>query len=234
MGRPTNEERARRNARMESGESPPGWQDQDQNDSPSDAAAVAILERSAETMGLTRNGTELPNQSQDNPATASRIEISMASSDLLSDAPQTEASAESTAVLERPIETHAEHVLQSTSLTPLDIASLAVSTVSPNVVNTLLEVLCANLERGHFDMLFRRLRGPDYNLTEPEIWKIMQFLASRTPMLCHNLLRHNAAITVAGMRTTGRGIDFNGMSPPTAPALASHFCQGIAPARKMM
>lgn len=237
-GRPSNAELAARAARLAAGTATdddlPEWQER--NDSETDAAAVALLERSGEALGLTRDGTELPGPADGIGNDSDESKNQMTTEAIMANAefPTTPngvfaASHPGSEFIPVPDPS------TNSTLTSYDVASLQVAGTSSSVTNTLLEVMCGSLERGHFEMLFRRLRQcTSPVLTEPDIWRIMQFLVSRTPMLCHNLIRHNAATAVATMRTTGRGINFGGLPVLTAPALASYFCQGIAPvARKI-
>lgn len=210
-GRPTNEERAARAAKVASGEIQPEW-DTDRNDSPTDEAAVALLERSGVALGVSGpNGEELDG------STLPDFTDAPVGTPAMSIAPQESASSD----------------VADSSLTAIDRAKIQIAAVGPEVTTALLEVLCMCLEKQDFIVLFRKLR--QYNeirLHEADIWRIMQFVASRTTRDNHNLLRHNAAIAASTLRTEGRGMDFGSFTPIHSPTLASLLCQGIQPRQR--
>jgi hypothetical protein len=200
-GRPTNEERAARAAKVASGEIQPEW-DTDRNDSPTDEAAVALLERSGVALGVSGpNGEELDG------STLPDFTDAPVGTPAMSIAPQESASS--------------------------DVAEIQIAAVGPEVTTALLEVLCMCLEKQDFIVLFRKLRQySEIRLHEADIWRIMQFVASRTTRDNHNLLRHNAAIAASTLRTEGRGMDFGSFTPIHSPTLASLLCQGIQPRQR--
>jgi len=124
----------------------------------------------------------------------------------------------------------------STAMTPIEFVNLQVKSASDgNFANQLLSIMCQSLEKMQIPGLFRKLFRVA-RLTEPDLWRIVQYMAANTERLKHHgLIRINASQIASQMRTNGRGIEFEkqGLKPIPTPDLAIYFTNGVIPMQKL-